>query len=537
MPSSTLADRLDRIVLYQAYPQSFADADGDGIGDLDGVAARLDHLSWLGVDAVWVNPCFVSPMRDAGYDVADFDHIDPRYGGDDALDRLIAAADRRGIAVILDLVAGHTSDEHPWFRAAIADPTDHRYVFSDRDADGFEPVPGPRGGFYKPNFFAFQPALNFGYARADAAEPWRQPVDADGPRQNRDALVDIIRRWYDRGVQGFRVDMAASLVKDDPGHVETAKLWNEIRARLDETHPGRILLSEWGDPARAIPAGFHGDFFLQFGGDSDGWPLKSLLNDNAGTVHEAWNQTEVWAGAEGTGDAADFVTAWRDAADAIDRDGRGGVVGLPTANHDFTRLVSGPRDAEQARAALLLVLTWPALPSIYYGDEIGMRYVPGLAPHEGSSLGPRYERAGSRTPMQWGEMGAGIHTSRYLPEDPDPDRPTVAAQRDDPESLLTFVRGAVALRRDDRRLSARAPVDVRTTGYPFTYVRGGSLLVALNPSRTPRTVPDAGGRLVHGYAAHLRGDTLHLDAYGCAVVELDQTPAAAPAASDERTPA
>ncbi|MDJ1114152.1 alpha-amylase family glycosyl hydrolase [Microbacterium dauci] len=152
-------------MLYQVYPQSFADADGDGIGDLDGLAGSLDHLSWLGVDAVWINPCFVSPMRDAGYDVADFDHVDPRYGGDAALDRLIAEADRRGIAVLLDLVAGHTSDQHPWFQAAIADDTDHRYVFSDRAAEGFEPVPGPRGGFYKPNFFAFQPALDFGYAR------------------------------------------------------------------------------------------------------------------------------------------------------------------------------------------------------------------------------------------------------------------------------------------------------------------------------------------------------------------------------------
>jgi maltose alpha-D-glucosyltransferase/alpha-amylase len=139
--------------------------------------------------------------------------------------------------------------------------------------------------------------------------------------------------------------------------------------------------------------------------------------------------------------------------------------------------------------------------------------------------------------MQWGDLGDGIHPSRYLPEDPDPDRPTVADQRDDPDSLLTFVREAIALRRGDPRLSAHDPVEVRTTAYPFTYVRSGSLLVALNPSRTPRTVPDAAGRIRHGYAARLDGGTLHLDAFGCAVVELDQTPAAAPAASDERNPA
>ncbi|WP_405374419.1 MULTISPECIES: alpha-amylase family glycosyl hydrolase [unclassified Microbacterium] len=557
MTTPTLADRLDRIVLYQAYPQSFADADGDGMGDLDGLAARLDYLQWLGVDAVWVNPCFVSPMRDAGYDVADFDHIDPRYGGDAAFDRLIAEADRRGIAIVLDLVAGHTSDEHPWFRAAVDDPRDHRYVFADEQADGFEPVPGRRGGFYRPNFFAFQPALNFGFARTHPGEPWRQPVDAEGPRANRDALVDIIRGWYDRGVQGFRVDMAASLVKDDPGHVETARLWNSIRQRLDATHPGRILLSEWGDPKRAIPAGFHSDFFLQFGGDDDGRPLKSLVNNNSGTVHEAWNQTEVWADAAGTGDAGDFVAAWRQAATAIAADGRGGVVGLPTANHDFTRVVSGPRDADQARSVLLLALTWPALPSIYYGDEIGMRYVPGLASVEGSSLGPTYERAGSRTPMQWGDLGQGgfgdseggsgpaeVFPSRYLPEDPDPQRPTVAAQRGDAASLLHFVRAAIALRRRDDRLSARAEVGVLGTGYPFAYVRGGSLLVALNPSGAPRTLavpasdPAAGDpAVVLAHRARLAGDTLHLDAFGCAVVDLAPTPAAPDAASDERNTA
>ncbi|MFS0865932.1 alpha-amylase family glycosyl hydrolase [Microbacterium sp. 179-B 1A2 NHS] len=549
MTIPTLAERLDRVVLYQAYPQSFADGNGDGMGDLDGLAARLDYLQWLGVDAVWVNPCFVSPMRDAGYDVADFDHIDPRYGGDAALDRLVAEADRRGIAIVLDLVAGHTSDRHPWFLAAADDPTDHRYVFSDRPAEGFEPVPGSRGGWYKPNFFAFQPALNFGYARPHPDEPWRQAVDAPGPLANRDALVDIIRRWYDRGVQGFRVDMAASLVKDDPGHVETARLWNDIRRRLDESHPGRILIAEWGDPARSIPAGFSSDFFLQFGGDTDGRPFKSLFSNGSGTVHEAWEPATAWADAAGAGDAADFVSAWRDAAAAIEADGRGGIVGLPTANHDFTRLVSGTRDAEQARAALLLVLTWPAMPSVYYGDEIGMRYLPGIGPLEGSSLGPSYERAGSRTPMQWGDLGAtgrfaptdGFGPSRYLPEDPDPHRPTVAAQLDDPASLLHFVRDAIALRRSDARLSAHSGVDVRGTAYPFTYVRGGSLLVALNPSASSRSVPlgDGPATVLLAHRARRDGDGLTLEAFGCAVVDLDPTshPAARGAASDERNTA
>lgn len=535
----TLRDRLDRVVLYQAYPQSFADGDGDGMGDLDGVAARLDYLAWLGVDAVWLNPCFVSPMRDAGYDVADFDHIDARYGGDAALDRLVAAADARGIAVVLDLVAGHTSDRHPWFVASADDPGDSRYVWSPTPAEGFVAGPGSRGEFYKPNFFDFQPALNFGYARTDDAEPWRQPVDAEGPRRNRDALVEIISRWYDRGVQGFRVDMAASLVKDDPGHVETGRLWAEVRARLDARHPGNILISEWGDPARAVPAGFDVDFFLQFGGDDDGAALKSLWNNGAGTVHEAWAEPNAWADAAGTGDAAYFVDAWRRAVDAIEVAGATGIPGLPTANHDFTRLVSGSRDAVQARSALLLALTWPALPSIYYGDEIGMRYVPGLASLEGSSLGPAYERAGSRTPMQWGDLppttavgAAPAFDSRYLPQDPDPLRPTVADQLDDPGSLLRFVRAAIALRRSDARLGAREPVEVVQTGYPFVF-RRGSLLVALNPSGSPREVDlgaldGAAPVFAVSFRADLAGRTLRLAPFGCAVVDLAGAPTKLP---------
>ncbi len=526
-----LRERLDRIVLYQVYPQSFADADGDGMGDLDGIAARLDYLAWLGVDAVWINPCFVSPMRDAGYDVADFDRIDPRYGGDPAFDRLIEAADARGIAVLLDLVAGHTSDQHPWFTASADDPDDDRYVWSPTPAPGFEPGPGARGDWYKPNFFAFQPALNFGYARPDAAEPWRQPVDAAGPRQNRDALVDIISGWYARGVQGFRVDMAASLVKDDPRHVETGRLWGEVRARLDARHPGNILISEWGDPARAVPAGFDVDFFLQFGGDDDGRALKTLWNNGAGTVHEAWEPQVAWADAAGTADAAYFVDAWRAATAAIDAAGSTGLTGLPTANHDFTRLVAGARTADQVRPALLLTLTWPSMPSIYYGDEIGMRYVPGLASLEGSSLGPAYERAGSRTPMQWGDLpttAAPVASSRYLPEDPDPLRPTVADQLDDPGSLLRFVRAAIALRRNDARVAARAPIEVLATGAPFVF-RRGSLLIALNPSAQSHEVllaevgADAGAPPVDllSSGASVTDVAVHLAPFGCGVFDLD----------------
>ncbi|MCC8247131.1 alpha-amylase family glycosyl hydrolase [Saccharothrix luteola] len=135
----------------------------------------------------------------------------------------------------LDVVAGHTSDQHPWFRASADDPDDDRYVWSDVPVEGFVPGSGRRGGSYLPNFFPVRPALNFGYARTDPDEPWRAPVEADGPRANRAALREIMAHWFDLGVAGFRVDMAASLVKDDPGLVETGRLWRESCDWLDAT--------------------------------------------------------------------------------------------------------------------------------------------------------------------------------------------------------------------------------------------------------------------------------------------------------------
>lgn len=547
MGVTDLAWRLGRTVLYQIYPQSYADADGDGIGDLRGITDRLDYLAWLGVDAIWLSPCFVSPFADAGYDVADFLRIAPRYGTNDDLVALTEEAGQRGIAVLLDLVAGHTSDQHPWFRAAADDPADDRYVWSDAPVEGFQPGPGARGGFYLPNFFPVQPALNFGYARPDPAQPWRQPVDAPGPTANRAALREIMAYWFGRGVAGFRVDMAGSLVKDDPGLVETARLWRGMRDWIDTEFPGRVLVAEWGDPRVSVPAGFHADFFLQFGGGNEGLALRSLWNNGAGTVDEVWPERPAWADAAGLGDAAPFVDAWREADAAIAQaaaGGRPGVTGLPTANHDFTRLVAGSRDADQARVAFVLTLTWPSMPSIYYGDEIGMRYLPGTPTREGSRLGPRYDRAGSRTPMPWGGLtaagfGPGAPAdSTYLPQDPDPAHPTVAAQVADPGSLLHLVRELVALRHDDPRLDVAAPVRVLSTGYPFAYLRGGSLAVVLNPSGAPvtATLPGAGAATpLVARGCRTDADAVHLAGHGYAVLDLDR-PAHAADRTTGRTP-
>ncbi|WP_049571576.1 alpha-amylase family glycosyl hydrolase [Streptomyces sp. SBT349] len=516
-------------VLYQIYPQSFADSNGDGIGDFAGVSERLDHLAWLGVTAVWLNPCFASPFCDAGYDVADYLSLAPRYGTADDLAELVEAAGRRGIRVMLDLVAGHTSDQHAWFRAAANDPDDQRYIWADTGdglPDRFVSSPGTRPGGYLPNFFDTQPALNFGYAKQDPAEPWRQPVDAEGPRANRAALREIMDYWLRLGLAGFRVDMAHSLVKDDADLVQTSGLWTELRQWLDTDHPDAALLAEWGDPAVSVPAGFHSDFFLQFGGPSDGLPLRSLWDNRHGTVSDRWPQRPCYFDAEGRGTAGTFVTAWESVNAVI---GDCGFIALPTANHDFSRLACGPRTAEQLPAAFAFQLTWPTLPAIYYGDEIGMRYIPDLDDHEGSVLGPRYNRAGCRTPMQWDtSANAGFSTAPpdrlYLPIDPAADRPTVAGQRADEGSLLHLVRRLIALRKATPELGSRTAVEVLHTGYPLVYTRGERYLVAVNPRREPAefTLPSAyeRARAVETNGVTVEGQTVTAPGFGYGIFEL-----------------
>ncbi len=489
---------LSDAVLYQIYPQSFADSNNDGIGDLRGITEHLDYLAWLGVNTVWLNPCFTSPMRDAGYDVADYLTIAPRYGDNDDLVKLVDAARARGIRILLDLVAGHTSDTHPWFTASANDPADHRYIWAPSDGDGrlpqrFVPSPGTRPGGYLPNFFDFQPALNFGYARQKAGERWRQSPEAEGPRANRAALRAIMDFWLRLGVSGFRVDMASSLVKDDPGFAETSRLWREERRWLNQAHPDAVLLSEWGDPAVAVPAGFDADFFLHFGGPANGRALRSLWSNGIAPGPAAWvPDGPAFFDAHGLGNPGAFLSAYQDALTVI---GGPGHIALPTANHDFARLHAGPRTAEQLPPAFAFLLTFPTLPAIYYGDEIGMRYVPGLPDVEGSvTIAGGFNRAGSRTPMQWDSgPGAGFSAAPaaelYLPVDPDAQRPAVSAQRADQDSLLHTVRDLIALRRAHPELGPGGSLEILHDAYPLAYLRGGRFLVVVNPSGTARVLP------------------------------------------------
>jgi maltose alpha-D-glucosyltransferase/alpha-amylase len=491
---------LNDAILYEIYPQSFLDSNGDGIGDLPGAISKLDYLQWLGINTVWFNPCFESPFLDAGYDVADYIKIAPRYGTNADMERFVAEAGKREIRVLLDLVIGHTSWEHQWFVEESnldgSHPLGDRFIWSENpnlnstegDTLGNVPWvrnPGKRPGFFLKNFFESQPALNFGYARMRDDEPWRQTVDAPGPRRNVQSLKDILKFWFDRGVAGFRVDMAFSLVKDDEGLRETNKIWREVREWMDVEFPDRVLLPEGVEPLDAPQASFDGDFFLVIGLE------HGSLFDNGGAGRFPWReQPAPFFGERGEGSTEYFVNSWKHVRSR--RPDR--PIVLATADHDFSRMMCGSRTPEQYGAALTFLFTWGSIPSIYYGEEIGMRYLNDLPNHEGSVCHPGfYNRAGVRTPMQWDNTkNAGFSTAfsdaLYLPIDPDPKRPNVEAAIADPSSPIHLIRQLVEIRRATPSLGTYGDAEVIHGSYPLVFKRGEKHLVVINPRRERATI-------------------------------------------------
>ena len=265
---------------YEIYPQSFADSNGDGIGDIPGIISKLDYIRNLGCNALWINPCFDSPFKDAGYDVRDYLKVAPRYGTNDDLIALFDEAHRRGMHVLLDLVPGHTSEEHPWFRISSRPERNQysdRYIWTDSwlsGADGLPFIGGetPRNGTYVLNFFKCQPALNYGFAYPE--RPWQMGADSPAAAETRQAMVDVMRFWLSQGCDGFRVDMANSLVKnDDAAKTATIAAWRQMLGTVKNEYPEAAFVSEWGVPEQALRAGFDMDFYLDWSWDRNGYYL------------------------------------------------------------------------------------------------------------------------------------------------------------------------------------------------------------------------------------------------------------------------
>jgi len=503
-------------VVYQIYPRSFMDANGDGVGDLDGIRARLDHLSWLGVDAIWLSPIFPSPMVDFGYDVADYCAIDPAFGTLAGFDRLLAEAHARGIRVILDWVPNHTSEKHAWFvesRASRASAKRDWYVWRDPLPGGALPnnwrsiFGGPAwqldpatGQYYLHSFLVEQPDLN-----------WRNPEVVQ-------AMHGTLRFWLERGVDGFRIDVIHRIAKDprlrdnppsdrpgsgyggqlhvhDENHPDVHALLRGIRAVLDE-YDERMTVGEVYimDPSAAARYYGRGD--------------ELHLAFNFSFLRSPWNAT-AFAVEIARFDALVPVEGWPDAV---------------LSNHDVPRHASRyddpVRGEARARVAALLLLTLRGTPFLYYGEEIGMRN--GEVPTEAMrdplalTLHPSLSRDPERTPMHWNARpGAGFTSGTpWLPIARDAAQRNVEVQQAERGSLLWLYRDLLALRRATPALERGSWKRLEVGDGVLAYERrqGASrAFVALNFAGEPSAVGLPTAQVRGGLRTH-RGATLPSDA-------------------------
>jgi alpha-glucosidase len=486
-------------IFYQIYPRSFADSNGDGIGDLDGITAHLDYLNdgstgSLGIDAIWLSPINPSPLRDWGYDVSDYCAVHPDLGDLASFDRLIAQAHRRGIRIILDLVPNHTSDQHPWFvesRSSKTNPKRDWYIWRPGRGDGppnnwRSTFGGPAwhrddttGEWYLHSFLAEQPDLNY-----------RNPEVVD-------AMHSVLRFWLDRGADGFRVDVIAQMIKDAqfrdnpvlaPGNQYTPlerlaqeQLYNTDQPEVHDLIRGfRRVLDSY--PGERVMVG-------------EVWPreqrsLRDYLRPDE--CQQAFNFRFLFC----PWSAKDFRERIEEVESLL------GANAWPTytlSNHDFVRHISRyGGSAARARMAAVMLLAMRGTPFLYYGEEIGMPNVPIPAKRKRDPVG----RDGERTPMQWTSARNGgftMATDAWLPLG-DCAAVNVAGQLGDPRSMLSLYRqmirlrrNSIALREGSYRSEASAPEDCLVF---HREAPGQRLMVALNFADSARVVTVARGRIL-----------------------------------------
>ena len=479
-----------RGIIYQIYPRSFMDSDGDGVGDLRGIRSQLDYLEWLGVDAIWISPIFPSPMADFGYDISNYTDIDSLFGSMDEFDALLADAHRRDLKVLLDYVPNHTSDRHPWFveaRSSRESPKRDWYIWRDPGPDGGPPNnwrsnfgggawqrDEKTGQYYYHAFLKEQPDLN-----------WRNP-------KVQEAMLNVLRFWLDRGVDGFRVDVMHHLLKDtefrdnppnpafEPGMSPYRELLTTYTADLPEVqaivsqmrgvveeYSDRMLVGEIYLPVERLMA--------YYGASGKG----AHLPFNFQLIGLPWNAQAIAAAVERY-EALLPAYAWPN-----------WVLG----NHDKPRIATRI-GAAQARVAAMLLLTLRGTPTMYYGDEIGMHDVPIppdqiMDPYEKNVPGLGLGRDPVRTPMQWnGDEGGGFTTGTpWLPLPGDYKRINVAAERQESTSLLHLYRRLIALRRAEAALSVGDIAPLPADNDLMAYVRKTAerrLLIVLNLGANPR---------------------------------------------------
>lgn len=455
-------------VVYQLYVKSFADRDGDGLGDLGGVVDHLDHIAGLEVDAIWLNPCYPSPSKDGGYDVADYTTVDPRFGGLPAFQALRDACHERGLRLLMDLVPNHCSDQHAWFQAALAaapgSPERARFHFLDgRGADGSQPPNNWRSVFGGPAWTRVGDGQWYLHA-FDSSQPdfnWNNPDVGD-------MFDDVLRLWFDRGVDGFRIDVAYAMVKaeglpdvDDPTG-DNPHLWNQPgvhsifrrwRSIADSYEPPRNLLGEvWLQPAQIAdyirPDELHQAFYF----DLMQQPFEAAAFRRS--VSEGLDALSADSG------TPTWTLNSHDVHRAVSRYGLIEPEILRTSDTNaLTTRARGKVDVDlgvaRAKAALLYILALPGAVYLYQGEELGLAEVQDL-PDE-ARQDPIWERSGHtehgrdgcRVPLPWTADAPAYGFSGGVPWLPQPDwfaELAVAEQAESAESTLAFYRRAIAAR-------------------------------------------------------------------------------------------
>ena len=494
----------ERGVIYQIYPRSFQDSDGDGVGDLKGIEYRLDYLADLGVDAVWLSPIFPSPMADFGYDVSDYIGVDPLFGSLEEFDRLLAAAHHRGLKLLLDLVPNHSSDQHPWFvesRSSRDSPKRDWYIWRDAvtGANGERLPPNNWISDFGGSSWEWDEATSQYYLHAFLKEQpdlnWRNP-------DVRSAMIDVMRFWFDRGVDGFRIDVLWHMMKaegmpDNPPNPayrpglgdmnrvlqlhstdqpEVHDIAAEMRALADR-YGERLLVGEIYLPVERL--------VQYYGVEAPGVHLPF----NFQLIDLQWNATAI-------GEAI------RDYERQLPADGWPNWV---LGNHDRPRIAAKVGEA-QARNAAMLLLTLRGTPTIYYGDEIGLADVPIPAdlvkdPRELREPGIGLGRDPVRTPMAWDSSPhAGFSSAApWLPLHVDWPVRNVESESAKPASMLSLYRALLQLRRAEPALSIGSIelLDAGPDVLAYQRRHGDSrLLIALNFSEEQRPMPLPAGKLI-----------------------------------------
>lgn len=498
--------------IYQIYPRSFQDSNADGIGDLAGIVGRLPYLRRLGVDAIWLSPIFPSPMADFGYDISDYIDVDPIFGTLADFDALVEAAHDHGLKVILDLVPNHTSDQHPWFIESRSSRTNSKrdwYIWHDPKPDGSAPTnwmsefggsawqfDDATGQFYYHAFLDRQPDLN-----------WRNP-------EVRDAVYEVMRFWMRRGVDGFRVDVIWHLIKDAefrdnpvnpnyvagrPPHETVVPLYSTDRPEtLDVVAEMRKVVDEFEDRVLI------GEIYL---------PVERLVayyGENLAGAHLPFNFALLSAPWHAP-DIADLIARYEAALPF------GAWPNWVLGNHDRPRVASRV-GAAQARVAAMLLLTLRGTPTLYYGDEIGMKQV-AIAPSqvqdpfEKNVPGIGVGRDGCRTPMQWGPGAHGGFSAGmpWLPLDDDYDEVNAATLALDPRSILSLYVRLIELRKQTPELVFGNYEPVATTGDILAYRRvydGEALLIALNFTDRPASLHVEAGEILVSTALDRVGENV-----------------------------